>query len=169
MTDVAGSEKKDHQHHNHHKIVDGLRTVFLAKEGAADLMADLFAVDGVYETMFTLPGMPTRFEGRDVIREHLRTRLGGAAAVLDTREANLTTYPGADPEILVVSVELVGFSHGTNSDFRINSSLGVLRIRGGEIVTYNDYPNAVGGSAAAGSLDKLGALLISVAGQQSGS
>ncbi|WBB72184.1 hypothetical protein O7602_21015 [Micromonospora sp. WMMD1128] len=164
MTDVAGSAKT-----HHHEIVNGLRAVFLANEGAADLMAALFAVDGVYESMFTLPGMATRFEGRDVIREHLRTRLGGAAAVLDTREVNVTTYPGADPEILVVSVELVGFSRGTDSDFRIHSSLGVLRIRGGEIVTYHDYPNAIGGSAAAGSLDKLGALLTSFAGQRSGS
>ncbi|MFJ8690986.1 nuclear transport factor 2 family protein [Micromonospora wenchangensis] len=149
--------------------MDGLRTVFRGGEGAADLMADLFAVDGVYETMFALPGMPTRFQGRDVIRTHLRTRLGGAAAVLDTREAHLTTYPGADPELLVISVELVGFSHGTDSDFRVNSSLGVLRIRDDEIVTYHDYPNAIGGSAAAGSLDKLGNLLIHCAGQQPGS
>ncbi len=166
MTDVSDSGRRPHQDHD--RVVESLRAVYLAKEGAADLMADLFAVDGVYETMFTLPGLPTRFEGREVIRAHLRTRLGGAAAVLDTRTATLTTYPGADPEILVVSVELAGFSTGTDSDFRFTSSLGVLRIRHGEIASYRDYPNAIGGSAAAGSVDKLGNLLIGIA-QRGGS
>jgi ketosteroid isomerase-like protein len=143
------------------KIVDGLRRSFLEKDG--NQFADLFAADGVYETRFSLPGAATRFEGREDIRAHLNAQVsGGGAKVMDFQDVHFTITEGADPRVFVVEVELEGKSLITDAPFRFASSVGIVHTKDGEIVSYRDYPNALGGAQAAGSLPQLGQYLASL-------
>jgi ketosteroid isomerase-like protein len=143
------------------KIVVLLRRSFLERDGS--LFADLFASDGVYETLFSLPGAATRFEGREVIRTHLIAQVSeGGATVMDLQDVHFTITPAADGEGFVVEVELEGTSLVNGKPFRFASSVGVVRLSGGEIVSYRDYPNALGGASAAGTIRRLGQYLASL-------
>lgn len=143
------------------KIVELLRRSFLEKDGS--LFADLFAEDGVYETRFSLPGAATRFEGREAIRAHLIAQVsGGGAKLMDLQDAHFMITPSADGQGFVVEVELEGKSLVNDKPFRFASSVGVVRLRDGEIESYRDYPNALGGAAAAGTLKRLGEYLAGI-------
>jgi ketosteroid isomerase-like protein len=143
------------------KIVELLRRSFLEKDG--NLFADLFAEDGVYETRFSLPGAATRFEGREAIRAHLVAQVSdGGAKLMDLQDAHFEVTPSHDGKGFVVEVELEGKSLVNDKPFRFASSIGVVRLNHGEISSYRDYPNALGGAAAAGTLQRLGQYLISI-------
>lgn len=120
---------------------------------------DLFAPDGVYELPFAPPGMPARLEGKPAIKEGMATHAANARRMLDIQGAEMTIHELADPEVVVVEFEAYGTAVQTGDKFRFPSSIGVIRVRDGNIVSYRDYPNVIGGAAAAGTLPQLAAAL----------
>ncbi|MFG6195395.1 nuclear transport factor 2 family protein [Nonomuraea sp. JJY05] len=137
-------------------IVEHLRQALASKD--AEAFTDVFADDGVYELRFGMPGRPRRFEGVHVIREHMKQGAsGGIARLLSFDDVHATVYETTDPEVVVVEFEPEGSAGG--APFRFASSLGVIRVRDGAVVSYLDYPNAVGAAEAAGMLPELAAVL----------
>jgi ketosteroid isomerase-like protein len=79
--------------------------------------------------------------------------------ILDIQGADATIHELADPEVVAVEFEAYGTVIPTGERFRFPSSIGVIRVRDGYIVSYRDYPNVIGGAAAAGTLRQLAASL----------
>ncbi|MFC7660236.1 nuclear transport factor 2 family protein [Pseudonocardia benzenivorans] len=101
------------------------------------VFADLFAPDGVLTYPFAPPGMPRELRGRDAIRayhgDHADRRdmfaMDGVDMVVRTTD---------DPEVVVVEIEHHGTARATTAPYRFRA-LGVVRVRDGEIVQYDDY------------------------------
>lgn len=116
-------------------------------QSAGDLRR-LYAADAVHEFPFTLPGLPSRLEGRDAIvdwvaagwrsgplrYQHYRTR-----AIHET----------GDPETIVVEQAAVGTS-ATTGEFALPNIV-VLTVRGGQIANLRDYVNIPAAAAAMGT------------------
>ncbi|MER6003647.1 nuclear transport factor 2 family protein [Nonomuraea angiospora] len=140
-------------------VVEHLRQALAGRD--ADAFTAVFADDAVYELRFGMPGQPRRFEGVQTIREHMKQGAsGGIARLLSFDDVHATVYEAADPEVVVVEFEPEGSAGGT--PFRFASSLGVIRVRDGAVVSYLDYPNAVGAAEAVGMLPELAAVLAPV-------
>ncbi|MEU3990385.1 nuclear transport factor 2 family protein [Streptomyces platensis] len=124
---------------------------------------DVFAENGAYITPFALPGAPARIEGRTAIMEHMQAVASSeAASALELQEVIPTFHEGKDPEVVVMQFKVKGKSRVTGEAFELDSSIGVLRVRGGKIVEWHDYPNIIGGAAASGTLGRLAAMLAQV-------
>ncbi|MEU0568972.1 nuclear transport factor 2 family protein [Nonomuraea sp. NPDC005983] len=141
-----------------HPVVARLRQALMSMD--ADAFTDVFADDAVYELRFGMPGQPRRFEGVQAIREHMkRGTSGGIAQLLSFDDVRTTVYATTDPETVVVEFEPVGSVRTSGARFRFASSLGVIRVRDGSVVSYLDYPNPLDAAEAAGMLPELGAML----------
>jgi uncharacterized protein len=121
--------------------------------------AGLFAADGVQAYPFAPPGWPGEIAGRDAIRAHF----SGMAHyrelfVLEGVEA--TIRETEDPEVVVTEIRHHGWSRVTESPYRL-SAIGVIRVREGEIVRYDDYMDPI---AAARLLGRTGDLAAALAG-----
>jgi uncharacterized protein len=118
---------------------------------------DLFAEDGVLRYPFAPPGMPRELKGRESIRAY-----HGAAAsrrsMLDIEGVDMIVRDTDDPEVVVVEIEHHGHSHGTGGPYRFRA-LGVVRVRDGEIVEYDDYMDPIAMAALLGRTQDLVAAL----------
>ncbi|MGO1054615.1 nuclear transport factor 2 family protein [Crossiella sp. CA198] len=115
--------------------------LLLAKDMAA--FADLWATAGIMEFPFAAPGGPSRIEGREAVREYLRSY----PEIVDIREfPSVRVHETTDPEVLVAEFEATGFVVASGAPYRLGY-VAVLTIRDGEIHTYRDYwsPAAVAG------------------------
>ncbi|MGI8335776.1 nuclear transport factor 2 family protein [Actinomadura scrupuli] len=103
--------------------------------------ADLFAADGVLELPFAPPGMPTRLEGREVIRSF---SAGSGTSLMRIEDMWATQiYQTTDPEVLIVELETKAVVATTGAPFQ-GTSVQVFRIRDGEILLFRDYWNPQG-------------------------
>ena len=121
------------------------------------VFADLFAVDGVLRYPFTPPGMPAEIRGR----ETLRTAHGDAAqrrALFEIEAVDVVVRETDDPEVVVAEIEHHGYSHVIGGPYRFRA-LGVIRVRDGEIVSYDDYLDPVALAALLGRTPELVAAL----------
>ena len=100
----------------------------------ADAFAELFAPDGVIESPFASPGMPARLEGREAIREFGR-QLARSPLRIDDLEM-VAVHETADPEVVITETITTGTAHERPIAAR---SVGVFRIRDGQIVLFRDY------------------------------
>jgi uncharacterized protein len=129
----------------------------VAGEGVA--FADLFAADGVLTYPFGAPGHPKELRGRDAIRDHFSTlaqhrdqfTMEGVEAVV--RETD-------DPEVVVTEITHHGWSHAAGQPYRL-TALGVIRVRDGEIVRYDDYMNPIAVARLLGRTSDLAKALAS--------
>lgn len=125
--------------------------------GEAVVFGDLFAADGVLRYPFAPPGMPRELEGRDTIREY-----HGAASdrrsLLEIEGVDMIVRDTDDPEVVVVEIEHHGHSHGTGGPYRFRA-LGIVRVRDGEIVEYDDYMDPIAMAALLGRTQDLVAAL----------
>jgi uncharacterized protein len=136
-------------------VLERLREVLGANDREA--FADLMAVDGVIEWPFTRPGAPSRLEGRDAIREHVtRSPLGRLMRFEELRPD--AVHDTGDPEVIVVETTTIGRVVETGRRFEL-PAVAVLRIRGGEIVSYRDYVDPLAAARAVGALPELAAAL----------
>lgn len=125
--------------------------------GEGVVFADLFAEDGVLRFPFTRPGMPGEIRGRAAIR-------AARAAEADRRSlfvmdgVDLLVRETDDPEVVVTEIEHYGRSHALDGPYRFRA-LGVIRVRGGEIVSYDDYMDPIAMAALLGRTDELAAAL----------
>jgi hypothetical protein len=125
--------------------------------GEGVVFADLFAADGVLTYPFAMPGQPPELRGRETIRgyfanlEQMRGRfaMDGIDAVI--RETD-------DPEVVVAEITHHGRLTATGEQYR-QLALGVIRVRGGEIVRYDDYMNPLDLARLTGRTKDLAAAL----------
>ena len=121
--------------------------------------ADLFAENGVLAYPFGLPGQPAELRGRQAIR----TYFGDAS-----RSRDLLIMEGIealvretdDPEVVVTEITHHGRSKVTGEPYR-HVALGVIRVRDGEIVRYDDYMNPIAVARLLGRTGELAAALAS--------
>jgi ketosteroid isomerase-like protein len=105
----------------------------LILSGDAD---DLFAPDGVIESPFAPPGVPSRLEGREAIREYSRHVMASPLRFEDFEVAEL--YQTQDPEVVIAEMRATGTLTTTGQSFAA-TSIQVLRIRDGQIVLFRDF------------------------------
>lgn len=120
--------------------------------------ADLFAEDGVMRFPFSAPGMPAELAGREAVRAFYAAAGDPRRQVLDIDGADLLVRETDDPEVVVTEIEHHGRSRATGQPYRFRA-LGVIRVRDGEIVSYDDYMNPVAMAEILGRKADLAAAL----------
>jgi ketosteroid isomerase-like protein len=109
--------------------------------GEGVVFADLFAADGVLEYPFALPGQPPMLRGRETIRAYFAGASAGRQMFeMDGVEALVRETD--DPEVVVAEIEHHGRSLATGELYRFRA-LGVIRVRDGKIVSYQDYMDPI--------------------------
>jgi ketosteroid isomerase-like protein len=121
--------------------------------------ADLFAKDGVLTYPFGLPGQPSELRGREAIRDYFRDR-SGARDLLVMEGVEAVVRETDDPEVVVTEITHHGWSKAAGEHYR-HTALGVIRVRGGEIVRYDDYMNPIALARLLGRTRELAAALAS--------
>jgi uncharacterized protein len=144
-------------HRRPREVVEQVRRM-VAGEGV--VFADLFAADGVLRYPFAPPGMPRELHGRDAIREFHGgdAAAGGARALLEIAGVEAVVRETDDPEVVVAEIEHHGHAHSTGGPYRFRA-LGVIRVRDGEIITYDDYMDPIAMAALLGRTPDLVAAL----------
>src|SRR6185437_13988145 len=125
--------------------------------GGGVVFADLFAEDGVLRFPFAPPGMPRELRGRETIRASRATE-AGRRSLLAMDGVDLIVRETDDPEVVVTEIEHYGHSHALDGPYRFRA-LAVVRVRDGEIVSYDDYMDPVAMAALLGRTDELAAAL----------
>ena len=128
----------------------------VAGEGVA--FADLFAADGVLAYPFASPDHPRELRGRDAIRSYFAGMGSRQLFAMDGVEAVIRETD--DPEVVVTEITHHGQSLVTGEPYRF-TALGVIRVREGLIVRYDDYMDPIG---LARLLGRTGALAAALAG-----
>ena len=119
--------------------------------------ADLFAEDGVLTYPFGLPGQPAELRGREAIRDYFRDR-SGARDLLVMEGVEAVVRQTDDPEVVVTEITHHGWSKATNAPYR-HLALGVIRVRDGQIVRYDDYMDPIALTRLLGRTGELAAAL----------
>jgi uncharacterized protein len=119
--------------------------------------ADLFAEDGVLTYPFGLPGHPAELRGRDAIRAFFADR-GGQRDLLVMDGVEALIRETDDPEVVVAEISHHGWSKATNAPYR-HVALGVIRVRDGRIVRYDDYMDPIALARLLGRTSELAAAL----------
>jgi uncharacterized protein len=119
--------------------------------------ADLFAADGVLAYPFGLPGHPAELRGRDAIRAFFAGRARQRdLLVMDGVEALIRQTD--DPEVVVTEITHHGWSKAADAPYR-HVALGVIRVRDGQIVRYDDYMDPIALARLLGRTSELAAAL----------
>ncbi|MFB7717661.1 nuclear transport factor 2 family protein [Nocardia sp. NPDC056100] len=103
-----------------------------------DAFAALMAPDAVFEIPFTIPGMQTRFEGRDEIREHLARWWSGSVTEVQVHAIDAAIYETTDPGLFFVEND-VELTRKGEPRVRVRTSVNVVRVRDGQVVLFRDY------------------------------
>jgi uncharacterized protein len=129
--------------------------LMVAGEGVE--FADLFAEDGVLAYPFALPGQPAELRGRDAIRAFF-AGLGRARDLFVMEGVESVIRETDDPEVVVTEITHHGYSKAANAPYR-HLALGVIRVRDGQIVHYDDYMNPISVARLLGRTSELAAAL----------
>mgnify|MGYP001371999177 CR=1 FL=1 len=125
--------------------------------GEGVVFADLFAADGVLTYPFAMPGQPEELRGRDAIRAYFDGH--GRSRELFTMDAvDAETWQTDDPEVVVTQITHHGTSNVTGAAYRL-TALGVIRVRDGMIVRYEDYMDPIALARLLGRSGDLAAAL----------
>jgi uncharacterized protein len=127
--------------------------------GEGVVFADLFAADGVLAYPFAPPGQPAELRGRDVIRSHFAAR-GQSRGVFAMEGVDAIIWETDDPEVVVTEITHHGRSNVTGAPYTF-TALGVIRVRDGEILRYQDYMDPI---ALARLLGRAGELAEALSG-----
>ena len=119
--------------------------------------ADLFAEDGVLTYPFGLPGQPAELRGRQAIRDYFSDR-SGARDLLVMEGVEAVVRETDDPEVVVTEITHHGWSKAAEAPYR-HTALGVIRVRDGQIVRYDDYMNPIALARLLGRTSDLAAAL----------
>jgi len=125
--------------------------------GEGVVFADLFAADGVLTYPFAPPGQPRELRGRDAIRGYFGA-MGQARELFAMEGAEAVVRETSDPEVVVAEITHHGWSHVTGAPYRF-TALGVIRVRDGEIVCYDDYMDPIALARLLGRTGELAAAL----------
>ena len=136
------------------EIVEEVRKM-VAGEGV--VFADLFAADGVLAYPFAMPGQPPELRGREVIRDYF-SGLEAARGLFVLEGVDAVVRETDDPEVVVTEITHYGQSTITGEPYR-HLALGVIRVRDGEIVRYDDYMDPIAVARLTGRTGDLAAAL----------
>jgi hypothetical protein len=125
--------------------------------GEGVVFADLFADDGVLRFPFAPPGMPREIRGREAIRA-ARASEEGRRSLFAMDGVDLVVRETDDPEVVVTEIEHYGHSHALEGPYRFRA-LGVVRVRDGEIVSYDDYMDPIAMAALLGRTAELAEMI----------
>ncbi|NUP02400.1 MAG: SnoaL-like domain-containing protein [Nonomuraea sp.] len=123
------------------EVLERLRRASI--DQSADDLTRLYAADAVHEFPFTVPGVPSRLEGREAIVAWITTGWKDHPLRYESYRT-LAVHDTADPGTIVVEQEAVG------GGFTLPNLL-VLTVGDGRIVHLRDYANPL---AAAEALDR---------------
>jgi ketosteroid isomerase-like protein len=110
-------------------------------------MGRLYAADAVHEFPFTLPGLPSRLEGRDAIMNWI-AEVWRDDSLRYERYRTLAVHDTGDPDTIVVEQEAVGTSAAVG-EFALPNIM-VLTVRDGRIARLRDYVHIPAAMAALG-------------------
>jgi ketosteroid isomerase-like protein len=125
--------------------------------GEGVVFADLFAEDGILTYPFGLPGQPSELRGREAIRAYFTSR-GRARDLLVMEGVEAVVRQTDDPEVVVTEITHHGYSKAAGQPYR-HTALGVIRVRDGEIVQYDDYMDPISIARMLGQTAELAAAL----------
>jgi len=131
--------------------------LMVAGEGVT--FADLFAADGVMAYPFAPPGQPPELRGREAIRAFFAA-MGQSRGLFDMEGIEALVRETDDPEVVVTEITHHGWSRVTSAPYRF-TALGVIRVRDGEIVRYDDYMDPIALARLLGRTGELTAALAS--------
>jgi ketosteroid isomerase-like protein len=139
---------------NPREVAEQVRRM-VAGEGV--VFADLFAEDGVLEYPFAPPGQPHELRGRETIRAYFAGE-SSLRALFEMDGVEAVVRETDDPEVVVTEIEHHGWSHVTGEAYRARA-LGVIRVREGQIVAYQDYMDPIAMARLLGRTADLAAAL----------
>jgi ketosteroid isomerase-like protein len=125
--------------------------------GEAVVFADLFAADGILAYPFAPPGQPPELRGREAIRVFF-AGLGQARELFAMEGVEAQVWETDDPEVVVTEITHHGRSRITGAPYRF-TALGVIRVRDGAIVRYDDYMDPIALARLLGRTRELAAAL----------
>ena len=125
--------------------------------GEGVVFADLFAADGVLTYPFAMPGQPEELRGRDAIRAYFGA-LGQSRELFAMDAVDAETWQTDDPEVVITQITHHGTSNVTGAAYRL-TALGVIRVRDGMIVRYEDYMDPIALARLLGRSGDLAAAL----------
>jgi uncharacterized protein len=125
--------------------------------GEGVVFADLFAADGVLTYPFALPGQPPELRGRDAIAAYFAA-LGRSRELFTMAGVDAVTWQTDDPEVVITQITHHGTSNVTGDAYQL-TALGVIRVRDGMIVRYDDYMDAIALARLLGRAGDLAAAL----------
>jgi uncharacterized protein len=125
--------------------------------GEGVVFADLFAADGVIAYPFAAPGHPQELRGREAIRAFF-SRMGPSRELFDMQGVEAQTWQTDDPEVVITEITHHGRSAITSAPYRF-TALGVIRVRDGEIIRYDDYMDPLALASLLGRTRELAAAL----------
>jgi ketosteroid isomerase-like protein len=137
------------------EIVELVRKMVAGEEGV--VFADLFAADGVMAYPFAPPGMPPELRGREAIGAFF-SQLGPSRGQFVMEGVDARAWEADDPEVVISEITHYGQSNATNAPYRF-TALAVIRVRGGEIVRYDDYMDPIALARLLGRTRELAAAL----------
>jgi len=120
--------------------------------------ASLFAADGVMTYPFAVPGLhPQELRGRDAI-DAFFSAIGPSRQLFAQDGVDAVIRETDDPEVVVTEITHYGRSLVTGAPYRL-TAVGVIRVRDGEIVRYDDYMSPVDLARLLGRTSELTAAL----------
>jgi ketosteroid isomerase-like protein len=129
--------------------------------GEGVVFADLFAADGVLAHPFAPPGQPPELRGRDAIRAYFSGR-GRSRELFVMEGVDAEIWETGDPQVVITQITHHGQSSVTGGPYRF-TALGVIRVRDGEIVRYDDYMDPIALARLLGRSGDLAAALAAAA------
>jgi ketosteroid isomerase-like protein len=137
------------------EVVEQVRRM-VAGDGV--VFADLFTEDGVLAYPFAPPGMPGELRGREAIRAYHDGASASHRSLLRMDGVEALVRDTDDPEVVVAEISHRGWSVVNEEPYRF-TALGVIRVREGEIVRYDDYMDPIAMARLLGRTDDLVAAL----------
>jgi ketosteroid isomerase-like protein len=125
--------------------------------GEGVVFADLFAADGVLVYPFAPPGHPEELRGQDTIRAFFAA-LGRSRELFTMAAIDAVTWQTDDPEVVVTQITHHGTSNVTGTPYQL-AALGIIRVRDGMIVRYEDYMDPIALARLLGRTGDLAAAL----------
>ena len=125
--------------------------------GEGVVFADLFAPDGVLTYPFAGPGQPPELRGQDAIRAFF-AGLGQSRELFTQAGVDAVTWQTDDPEVVITQISHHGTSNITGGPYQL-TALGIIRVRDGMIVRYEDYMDSIALARLLGRTGDLAAAL----------
>src|SRR5919198_5298417 len=119
----------------------------------SDRFVNHFAEDGVMNFPFSAPGFPAVLKGRAEVEAYYATA-AERRSLIDVHGVEATIRQTDDPEGVVLEVEHHGHSRAIDAPHRLRA-LGVIRVRDGKIVNYDDYMNPLVVAGITGRMQAL--------------